>query len=96
MRAVWNDDGTFAALDADDGFSRSKVEGVRRHPVRWPRPAVGVGDGATDLALREAGLVDTFIAYCGHVRRRPVAEAPGVIAVDDMRALALQLEVLLP
>ena len=96
VRARWHDDGSFASLDPADGFSHSKVEGVRRHPVRWPRPAVGVGDGATDLALRDAGLVDTFIAYCGHVRRRSVAEAPGVIAVDDVRTLALHLEELLP
>ncbi|AHG89216.1 HAD-superfamily hydrolase, subfamily IB (PSPase-like) [Gemmatirosa kalamazoonensis] len=35
-----------------------------------PRPALAVGDGATDLAMRPA--VDAFAAFTGVVRREPV------------------------
>ena len=35
-----------------------------------PRPALAVGDGATDVAMR--GVADTFAAFTGVVRREPV------------------------
>jgi phosphoserine phosphatase len=38
-----------------------------------PRPAMAVGDGATDLAMRSA--VDVFVAYTGFVRRPQVVSA---------------------
>lgn len=91
VRARWDAAGRFAGL-VEDGFHTSKVAGVRALGAAWPRPAVGVGDGATDLALREAGLVDVFVAYCGHVRRAAVAEAPGVRVAHDMPELRAILE----
>jgi phosphoserine phosphatase len=35
-----------------------------------PRPALAVGDGATDVAMK--GVADTFAAFTGVVRREPV------------------------
>ena len=72
VQLLWNADGSLEGLDPDDGFTVSKVEGVRSLDVLPPRPAVGVGDGATDRALLEAGLSDGFIVFTGHVRRAPV------------------------
>lgn len=72
VQLLWNDDGSFGGLDPHDAFTRSKVDGVRALDVRPPRPAIGVGDGATDRALLEAGLTDGFIVFTGHVRRAPV------------------------
>jgi HAD superfamily phosphoserine phosphatase-like hydrolase len=94
VSARWTDEGELDAL-VEDGFDRSKVEGVRRAELRWPGPVVGVGDGSTDLALREAGLVDDFVAYCEHVRRESVVERPGVLVVENMGALWRVLERLL-
>ncbi len=90
----WSADGELLGLVCD-GFEHSKVGGVRAAALRWSRPVVGVGDGATDLALREAGLVDEFVAYCEHVRREPVAGAPRAIAAQSMGALWHVLEDLL-
>ncbi|HVE79161.1 MAG TPA: HAD-IB family phosphatase [Gemmatimonadaceae bacterium] len=42
-------------------------------PGAFPRPALAVGDGATDLAMR--GAVDAFAAFTGFVRREPVVRA---------------------
>lgn len=94
VSARWSDGGDLVGL-VEDGFERSKVEGVRAAGLRWERPVVGVGDGATDLALREAGLVDAFVAYCEHVRREPVLTAPGVHVAENMGALWRVLENLL-
>ncbi len=95
VTARWDAGGTFDGLLPEDGFGTSKVEGVRGLGVSWSRPAVGVGDGATDHALLEAGLVDTFVAYVEHARRRAVL-AKGVPAVESMEALGSLLEDLLP
>jgi phosphoserine phosphatase len=46
------------------------------------RPMLGVGDGATDLAMR--GTVDAFAAFTGVVRREPVVrDADHEIATYD-------------
>lgn len=47
-------------------------------------PIAMVGDGATDAAVR--GVVDTFIAFTGVVRRDAVVSA-AAFEVEDMRAL---------
>ena len=48
----------------------------------YPRPALGVGDGATDAAMR--GTVDAFAAFTGVVRREPVVrDADHEIATYD-------------
>ncbi len=89
----WNDDGTLRGM-IDDGFSRSKLEGIRRGGMVFARPAVGVGDGATDLALQDAGVVDHFVAYTEHVRRERVVERADYEA-RSMQELAAVLETLL-
>lgn len=95
VSARWDHRGELDSLVAD-GFDVSKVEGVRRAELAWTRPAVGVGDGATDLALRDAGLVDAFVAYCEHVRRDAVVRKPGVVVAENMGTLWRVLENLLP
>lgn len=50
-----------------------------------------VGDGATDLALRTAGLCTTFVAWSETVRRTPVAEAADH-EVEDFGAFRHLLE----
>jgi phosphoserine phosphatase len=48
----------------------------------FPRPALGVGDGATDLEMRPA--IDAFAAFTGVIRRDRVArEADHEITTFD-------------
>ena len=94
VRAHWDDEGDFAGLDEESAFCRSKVEGLTQVAADYPRPAIGVGDGATDLALKEAGLVDHFVAYTEHARREPVvagadAEADSMLALGEVLATLL-------
>ena len=95
IRALWDEEGEFQGLDPDDGFATSKVAGVRKLASDWPRPAIGVGDGATDLALLDAGLVDRFVAYAEHARRDAVL-ARSVPVVLSMAELARALDPFLP
>ncbi len=87
----WLDEGAFAGFDDGDLFATSKVAGVRAIDPPLPRPAVVVGDGATDADLRDAGLADRFVAYTEHVRRAPVV-ARADATVENMAALGALLD----
>ncbi|MEZ5990258.1 MAG: HAD-IB family phosphatase [Planctomycetota bacterium] len=76
LRARWDDAGAFAGFAEGPPFHRSKVEGLRALGPSWPLPRVGVGDGATDLALLEEGLVDAFVLYVEHQRRESMLRNP--------------------
>jgi len=94
VRARWGRDGRFLALRADDPFVVGKAEGVVRIAPRWRRPRIGVGDGATDLALLRRGAVDHFVAFTEHARRKAVL-VPGVSEAKNVAALRRILEELL-
>jgi len=70
-------DGAYAGYDAASPLARSG--GKRVVVERWlpelPQPILMVGDGATDLEVRD--VVDRFVAFAGVVAR------PAVIAVAD-------------
>lgn len=74
VRAIWDASDRFSGLDDRYPFHRSKIAGLDTLRPSWARPAVGVGDGMTDLALHEAGYVDAFIAYVEHSRRQAVLD----------------------
>jgi phosphoserine phosphatase len=76
----FDDDGAYAGFDTDSPLARAG--GKRAVIERWtregmPRPAMLVGDGATDLEARPA--VDRFIAYAGVVERAAVVAAADVV-----------------
>lgn len=54
-----------------------------------PEPVLAVGDGSTDVAMREAGA--TFAAFTGFVHRAPVVAQAAVVLqdFDALRALVL-------
>lgn len=86
----WDDEGNFLSLK-DDGFAIDKVEGLRRVGVEWGRSSsYMIGDGMTDYQLKEAGLVDTFIAYTEHAQR-PAVIANGDHVIPNMLQLKLLL-----
>jgi hypothetical protein len=59
--------------------ARSLFAGTAGAPA-LPRPALAVGDGSTDLALRGAGACDALAAFTGFVTR------DAVVAAADHRA----------
>ena len=74
VRLKWSPDGRFHSVDPEDPFSRSKVEGLSGLTEEWSRPRIMVGDGLTDRALFDEGLVDHFIPFTEHVRREVVIQ----------------------
>ena len=80
VRLDWTESGAFRRITPDDPFSVSKTEGLRGQTEAWGRPRVMVGDGSTDRAVYDAGLVDHFIAFTEHARR------PEVLGGDTMEA----------
>lgn len=92
VSARWAPDGSFAGL-VEDGFVDSKEAGVRALHGDWPRPVIAVGDGATDMALRTAGIADHFVAFTAHIRRDFLDEAdvPEAGSMDEVRELLADL-----
>ena len=69
VQLIWDSQGNFKEIDGDDKFSQSKVAGIKSVSKNWSNPKIAIGDGSTDLALFEYGLVDHFILFTQHVRR---------------------------
>ena len=86
-RVDWAEDGTLRGLLR----CGPKTEAVAGVWTRWSKPRIGVGDGMTDYALREAGMVDEFIAFTGVARREPVVAtgAPEARSVEELEYLLL-------
>ena len=90
VKLQWDDLGHFLGIDNNDPFSISKVEGAKNLVLNWQAPIIAVGDGMTDYALFEKGLVDHFIAFTEHVRR-PILLQKGVIEAANVQELRQQL-----
>jgi len=63
----WAPDGSLAGI-----VCLEKPERVARAAGNWGRPRVSVGDGMSDYALYENGIVDHFLAFTLHQRRAAV------------------------
>lgn len=86
---AFDDDGAYAGFDVESLLARGRgKEGVIR---AWdlPRPALLVGDGATDLEARPA--VDAFAAYAAVVERAGVVAAADYVLRDPSLAAVLAL-----
>ncbi|MGQ0614054.1 MAG: HAD-IB family phosphatase [Planctomycetaceae bacterium] len=90
-RMRWSERGELLGPDPTDPFSISKVDGVRALAPAWRKPCIGAGDGMSDFALAEAGLVDFFLAFTA-VARRPEVVATGAPEARDCPALLRLIE----
>jgi phosphoserine phosphatase len=70
--------GDYVDFDAASPLAtrQGKLEVVRS--LALPRPILAVGDGATDVAMKQA--VDRFVAYTGFARREQVVAAADAVA----------------
>ena len=89
---VFDMGGAYFAYDAGSPLATQsgKAEVARRVLAAWgatARPALGCGDGSTDLALRGAGACDALAAFVGFARREAVVSAADHV-VDGFGALA--------
>ena len=70
----WCPDGQIAGFNEELPINRSKWEGAQEFQTSWRYPRINIGDGMTDYALYEHGLVDHFIAFTQNVRRPALLE----------------------
>ncbi|MHC4959132.1 MAG: HAD-IB family phosphatase [Planctomycetota bacterium] len=82
---AWAPDGTLASA-----IGVEKPARVALAASDWPHPRVAIGDGMSDYALFERGVVDHFIAFTQHVRRDPVV-ATGAREARTVRELEYAL-----
>ena len=81
----FDEDGTYVGWDERSPLATADGKRTLVESLSLPRPALAVGDGATDLAMRPA--VDAFAAFAGIVRREPVARVADHV-LDTFDALA--------
>ncbi len=87
-RFRWTAEGRLAGLDPDTAMARGgKPEALRE--LAPPDPVWVVGDGATDLELRELGLAERFYAFVENRARAPVVRrADGALpSLEDLPTL---------
>jgi len=70
--------GAYVAYDCNSVLTKADGKARVVSELRLPRPIMAVGDGATDLAMRE--VVDAFVAFTGFVSR------PRIVARADATA----------
>jgi phosphoserine phosphatase len=73
----WDSAGAFVDYDVDSPMTRQRGKAVVVSALSLPSPVLAVGDGATDLEMRDA--VDAFGAYVGFARREAVVAGADVI-----------------
>lgn len=61
--------GDFFKLKKSNPFVSGKIQGCQSLAREWASPKIAVGDGITDFALYQEGLVDHFLPYTEHVVR---------------------------
>lgn len=85
----WDERGAYVRFDAASPLARSGGKAEAIGAWMLPRPALLVGDGATDLEARPA--VDCFAAYMGVARRPAVARDADVVLDHPSLAPVLAL-----
>ena len=68
--------GAYAGYDRASPLATQAGKRTLVESLALPRPALAVGDGSTDAAMRPA--VDAFAAFTGFVRREPVVRAADI------------------
>jgi len=82
----WDQGGHYKSIDESLPINRSKWEEAQNVASTWSHPAIAIGDGMTDYALSEHGLVDYFIAYTEHKRRQQLLDK-GVPEANNVQEL---------
>lgn len=90
----WDQGGHYKGIDDSLPINRSKWEEAQNVASAWKHPVIAIGDGMTDYALREHGLVDYFIAFTEHKRRQQLLDK-GVPEAANVQELKQLLEKLL-
>lgn len=85
----FDDDGAYAGFDAQSLLARGRGKEVVLRAWDLPRPALLVGDGATDLEARPA--VDAFAAYAAVVERAAVVAGADYVLREPSLAAVLAL-----
>ncbi|HEY4305229.1 MAG TPA: HAD-IB family phosphatase [Gemmatimonadaceae bacterium] len=78
-------DGNYSGFDAASPLATSIGKRIVLEQLALPRPMLAVGDGATDVAMRD--VADKFAAYVGFARREKVV-AKADLAVDSFADIA--------
>ena len=90
VRVAFDASGAYAGFDDRSPLASSTGKATVLQRLYYPRPLLAVGDGATDVAMRETA--DAFAAFTGFARRVEVVRAADheVNSFAELRSLVLQ------
>jgi phosphoserine phosphatase len=82
-------EGAYTSYDAASPLTGQRGKKDVVAALELPRPSLAVGDGATDVAMRESA--DAFAAFTGFARREHVVRAADYVvsSFDELTALVL-------
>ncbi len=72
VELAWDANGSYAGFDTDSPLTSQDGKRTVVRSLDLARPRLAVGDGSTDLAMRDE--VDAFAAYTGFVRRDNIVQ----------------------
>ena len=85
VRIDFEEDGSYRGFDVASPLATSTGKATVLRQLTLARPVLAVGDGATDVAMRD--VADTFAAYVGFARRENVV-AKADLVVDSFADIA--------
>jgi HAD superfamily phosphoserine phosphatase-like hydrolase len=83
--------GAFQGYESESPLTRAHGKPMVLNALNLPRPILAVGEGFTDLEIREDGACEVFAAYTGFVSREAVVDAADhvVASFDELLHLVL-------
>lgn len=86
-----NHRGVFEGYESESPLTRAHGKSHVVASLTLPHPILAVGDGFTDLDIREGGTCEAFAAFTGFVSREPVVDAADhvVASFDELLHLVL-------
>jgi phosphoserine phosphatase len=84
VELAWDAAGEYVGFDTESPLTTQAGKLTVARALSLERPALGVGDGATDAAMRPA--LDAFAAFTGYIARAPVVRQADHV-VDSFTAL---------
>ncbi len=94
VEARFDAGGNWVGLPGGEGYHCSKTIGLRAADLRFASPSLMIGDGATDRAVWDEGLVDHFIAFTLYARRPEILKGDCPEAPDLPRLQTLVQDIL--
>ena len=87
----WDAHGAYRGFEHTSPLTTQRGKAAVLRTLALPRPMLAVGDGSTDVAMKDSGAADQFAAFVAFVRREGVVAAADHVlqSFDELLSLVL-------